>query len=101
LGIRSWVAVCNYDRFFKAAAAIAVAPVETWIRALKMGFHLSCSTAEYSISDVLDILEGMTAEIEYHPENLIAGEGVANYPYHPLHKVRQYLSTSCTTLPRT
>jgi Uma2 family endonuclease len=79
---------------WRADAAIVFAPVETWINALRIGFNLSCATEEQNSSDALDILEATVAEIEYHPEDLIAGEGVANYPYHPHHGVRQALLTS-------
>ncbi len=79
---------------WKADAAIAFAPIEKWIEALQVGYHLSCSIAGQDTSDALDILEAAVAEIEYQPEDLIAGEGVANYPYHPHHGTRQYLSTS-------
>lgn len=77
---------------WKADAAIAFAPVDTWIEALRVGLDLSCSMEEHSIADALDILEATVAEIEYHSEDLITGQGVANYPYHPHHGVRQALS---------
>ena len=78
---------------WKAEAAISLAPVELWIEALKIGFALSCSTDGHDISGALDILEGAVAEITYLSEDLITGEGIANYPYHPHHGVLQSLST--------
>ncbi|MDJ0704653.1 MAG: Uma2 family endonuclease [Leptolyngbyaceae cyanobacterium MO_188.B28] len=78
---------------WKAEAAIALAPIELWIEALKIGFALSCSTEGNDISEALDILEGAVAEIAYQPEDLITGKGIANHPYHPHHGVLQSLST--------
>ncbi len=79
---------------WRADAAIALAPLETWIEALKRGFHLACPTEENEIANTLNLLEASVAELEYQPEDLLTGQGVANYPYHPHHGVRQYLSTS-------
>lgn len=83
---------------WKADAAIAFAPVDQWIEALQVGYHLPCSVEGRHTSDALDVLAAAVAEIEYQPEDLIAGEGVANYPYHPHHGIRQYLSTSLSVV---
>lgn len=79
---------------WKADAAIAFAPVESRVEALRVGFNLSCLMEGCGIFDTLDHLEAAVAELEYYPEDLIEGEGVTNYPYHPHHGVRQTLSTS-------
>ena len=78
---------------WRADAAIALAPIEIWIEALKGGFHLGCPTEGSDIETALNALEATVAELEYQPEDLLTGQGVANYPYHPHHGVRQYLST--------
>jgi len=77
---------------WRADAAIALAPVNLWFEALKVGFNLPLST-KGDRGSILQELETACADIEYQPEDLIPGEGVANYPYHPHHGVRQYLST--------
>ncbi|MBD2068664.1 Uma2 family endonuclease [Leptolyngbya sp. FACHB-671] len=77
---------------WRADAAIALAPMNLWIEALQVGFNLPSSTEGDRFS-VLQDLETACADVEYQPENLIPGEGVANYPYYPHHGVRQYLST--------
>lgn len=79
---------------WKADAAIAFAPIKTWIEAIQIGYNLPCSVEGADVSRTLDNLEAAIAEIEYQPEDLIAGEGVSNHPYHPHHGVRQALSTS-------
>lgn len=79
---------------WRADAAIALAPIETWVEALKRGFHLGCSTEGSELETTLNVLEAAVAALEYQAEDLLTGQGVANFPYHPHHGVQQYLSTN-------
>jgi hypothetical protein len=53
---------------WRADAAIALAPIETWIEVLKLRFNVACPIEE--IENTLNVLEAAVAELEYQPEDL-------------------------------
>ncbi|NJL20025.1 MAG: Uma2 family endonuclease [Leptolyngbyaceae cyanobacterium SM1_3_5] len=55
-----------------AGAAVALAPIELWIEALKQSFNLMIP-AEANLSSVLDHLQAQTAQFDYQPEDLSSG----------------------------
>lgn len=78
---------------WKADAAVAFASPEMWVEALKAGFGLSASAQSEDVQAYLEALESAGVDYLYQPEDLIAGQGVANTLFHPHHGVLQSLST--------
>ncbi len=80
--VGSWLLLRQILQGWRVDAEIALAPVKTWIEALKTDFNLSYSTERVEIAEILSRLEAVIAEIDYQPEDLIAGLGIANYWIH-------------------
>jgi len=77
---------------WRADAAIAFAPIDLWIDALTASFELPPLTQEGDGMTRLNALEAAVQEYAYQSEDLIAGQGISNTPYHPHHGVWQSLS---------
>src|SRR4028118_2285091 len=76
---------------WKADAAVALAPVEHWIEALKEGFKLSIPESSADIPTLLDALVSGLGQVNYQPEDLTAGWGGAQFPHN---RIRQDLTMS-------
>ena len=60
---------------WKADAAVALAPVEHWIEALKQGLNLSIPGSSADIHTLLDALVAGSGQVNYQPQDLTAGWG--------------------------
>lgn len=75
---------------WKADAAVALAPVEHWIEALKQGFKLSIPGSSADIHTLLDALVAGLGQVNYQPpEDLTAGWGGAQFLHN---RIRQDLT---------
>lgn len=74
---------------WKADAAVALAPVEHWIEALKEGFKLSIPGSSADIPTLLDALVAGLGQVNYQPEDLTPGWGGAQFPHN---RIRQDLT---------
>jgi Uma2 family endonuclease len=74
-----------------ATAAVALGSLDSWVKALSLGFEIPISGAASNISEMLDEFQPQIAGREYHPEDLIAGfRGDENNH----NAVRQHLTTA-------
>lgn len=69
-------------------AAIALAPVETWLSALAAGYGWDIPTGK-SADEILTVLEDQAKDFEFTPEDLSAGSANATWPHH---RTRQNLT---------
>lgn len=71
-----------------AGAAIALAPIDLWIEALRQGFNFTLP-AQADLSSMLDHLQAQTAQFDCQPEDLTVGyRGEENHH----NDIRSYLS---------
>ena len=73
-----------------AEAAIALAPIETWIEALTASYDLSLPNTN-ALDEKLDGLEAQVSAIEFCPEDLLAGCAEETWSHH---QIRQNLTMS-------
>ncbi len=73
------------------AAAVALAPLNSWVEALSVGFEIPITGQTSNITQILDDLQSQIARREYYPEDLIAGfRGDENNH----NAIRQHLTTA-------
>jgi len=80
-----------------AEAAIALAPIETWLSALATGYGWSIAAAG-TIDGILTALESQARDIEFVPEDLSAGSSDATWSHH---QIRQNLTMGLFRLDET
>jgi Uma2 family endonuclease len=71
-----------------ADAAIALAPIDTWLAALAAGYGWRIPT-DGSLDDTLTVLEAQASVGEFVPEDLSAGSAETTWPHH---HIRQTLT---------
>ncbi|NJL40162.1 MAG: Uma2 family endonuclease [Leptolyngbyaceae cyanobacterium RM2_2_4] len=74
---------------WKADAAVALAPIEIWIEAIKAGFNLSIPGSSTDNHLLLDALDREVQQIAYQAEDLAAGWGGDHFPHD---RIRQDLT---------
>ena len=80
-----------------AEAAIALAPLETWLSALATEYGWSIP-ADQSIDTVLEIFELQAKDVEFSSEELSAGSAQITWPHH---QIRQSLIMGLCRLDKT
>ncbi|MEM9244124.1 MAG: hypothetical protein AAGA67_00060, partial [Cyanobacteria bacterium P01_F01_bin.153] len=80
-----------------AEAAIALAPIETWLSALSAGYRWSVP-AHKSADEILEAFELQAKHWEFMPEDLSAGSAQKTWMHH---QIRQSLTMGLFRLDRT